>query len=69
MPGFAVGSPGRVPWALIRARRIRLAGFTVFVPETQAGTPENFKQFVVGGARGGDGAKATGSYSATGHCP
>jgi hypothetical protein len=35
----------------------------------QAGTPENFKQFVIGGARGGGGANATGSYSATGSCP
>jgi hypothetical protein len=35
----------------------------------QAGTPENYKSFVTGGARGGGGANATGSYSATGHCP
>jgi hypothetical protein len=35
----------------------------------QAGTPENFKQYVIGGARGGGGANATGSYSATGSCP
>jgi len=34
----------------------------------QAGTPENFKKFVTGGARGGGGANATGSYSPTGHC-
>lgn len=34
----------------------------------QAGTPENFKQFVTGGARGGGGANATGSYSPTGSC-
>ncbi len=30
-----------------------------------AGTPENYKQFVVGGARGGGGANYTGSYSGT----
>jgi hypothetical protein len=35
----------------------------------QAGTPENFKTFVTGGARGGGGANATGSYSPTGSCP
>jgi hypothetical protein len=34
-----------------------------------AGTPENFKQFVIGGARGGGGANYTGSYSGTGKCP
>lgn len=32
----------------------------------QAGTPENDKQFATGGARGGGGANATGSYSSTG---
>lgn len=30
-----------------------------------AGTPENFKPFVVGGARGGGGSNFTGSYSGT----
>jgi SdrD B-like domain len=30
-----------------------------------AGTPENYKRFVVGGARGGGGSNFTGSYSAT----
>jgi hypothetical protein len=34
-----------------------------------AGTPENFKQFVIGGARGGGGSNFTGSYSGTGKCP
>jgi hypothetical protein len=31
-----------------------------------AGTPESFKMFVIGGARGGGGSNFTGSYSATG---
>jgi hypothetical protein len=31
-----------------------------------AGTPENFKPFVIGGARGGGGSNFTGSYSGTG---
>jgi YVTN family beta-propeller protein len=31
----------------------------------QAGTPENFKSFVTGGARGGGGSNWTGSYSST----
>jgi hypothetical protein len=36
-----------------------------------AGTPENFKSFVTGGARGGGGSNYTGSLSATGsaQCP
>lgn len=31
-----------------------------------AGTPENYRDFVLGGARGGGGSNYTGSYSATG---
>lgn len=31
----------------------------------QAGTPENFKSYVIGGARGGGGSNWTGSYSGT----
>ena len=34
----------------------------------QAGTPENVKQYVVGGARGGGGSNFTGSYSSTRTC-
>jgi hypothetical protein len=37
-----------------------------------AGTPENYKQFVTGGARGGGGSNYTGSLSGTesvGPCP
>ena len=33
-----------------------------------AGTPENFKSYVVGGATGGGGSNYTGSYSGTGSC-
>jgi hypothetical protein len=33
-----------------------------------AGTPENFKAFVIGGARGGGGSNYTGSYSGTEGC-
>jgi len=35
----------------------------------QAGTPEAFKGFVTGGARGGGGSNYTGSYSGTAACP
>lgn len=34
-----------------------------------AGTPENFKEYVVGGATGGGGSNYTGSLSATASCP
>lgn len=34
-----------------------------------AGTPESYKQYVVGGARGGGGSNYTGSYSGTANCP
>ncbi len=34
-----------------------------------AGTPETFKAFVIGGARGGGGSNWTGSYSGTQACP
>jgi hypothetical protein len=33
-----------------------------------AGSPENFKQFVIGGARGGGGSNFTGSLSGTASC-
>lgn len=36
-----------------------------FSNSDHAGTPENFKHFVIGGARGGGGSNFTGSYSAT----
>ncbi len=39
---------------------------SVYKNSDHAGTPENYKQFVVGGARGGGGSNFTGSYSGTG---
>jgi hypothetical protein len=41
------------------------SGASLFLNSDQAGTPEAFKSFVVGGARGGGGSNATGSYSGT----
>jgi SdrD B-like domain len=38
---------------------------SVYLNSHHAGTPENYAQFVVGGARGGGGSNFTGSYSAT----
>jgi hypothetical protein len=40
---------------------------SVYKNSDHAGTPENFKAFVVGGARGGGGSNFTGSYSGTGN--
>lgn len=42
---------------------------SVYKTSDHAGTPENFKQYVVGGATGGGGSNFTGSLSATGSCP
>lgn len=45
---------------------------SLFKNADHAGTPENFKTFVIGGATGGGGANYTGSYSGTaqiGPCP
>ena len=39
---------------------------SIYQNSDHAGTPEDFKKFVVGGARGGGGSNFTGSYSATG---
>src|SRR5262249_55626091 len=38
---------------------------SIYLNSDHAGTPENFKPFVIGGARGGGGSNFTGSYSAT----
>jgi len=39
---------------------------SIYLNSDHAGTPENFKSDVVGGARGGGGSNFTGSYSGTG---
>ena len=39
--------------------------YNPYANSDHAGTPENFKTTVVGGARGGGGSNFTGSYSAT----
>ncbi len=41
------------------------SGACLYANADHAGTPENFKSFVTGGARGGGGSNFTGSYSAT----
>jgi len=41
---------------------------SIYKNSDHAGTPENFKTSVTGGARGGGGSNFTGSYSATGSC-
>ncbi|HEV3154494.1 MAG TPA: hypothetical protein VGZ02_11870 [Candidatus Baltobacteraceae bacterium] len=38
---------------------------TVYANSDHAGTPENFKSFVIGGGTGGGGSNFTGSYSST----
>jgi hypothetical protein len=41
---------------------------SIYKNSDHAGTPEDFKTYVVGGATGGGGSNFTGSYSATGSC-
>jgi hypothetical protein len=41
---------------------------SIYLNGDNAGTPENFKQYVTGGARGGGGNNYTGSWSAVGMC-
>ena len=42
---------------------------SAYLNSDHAGTPENFKAFVIGGARGGGGSNWTGSYSGTASAP
>ncbi|MBV9144423.1 MAG: hypothetical protein JO065_00810, partial [Acidobacteria bacterium] len=39
------------------------ADLTNYRNNDKAGTPENYKQYVIGGARGGGGKNYTGGYS------
>jgi hypothetical protein len=41
---------------------------SVYQNSDHAGAPENFKTYLVGGARGGGGSNFTGSYSGTAAC-
>ncbi len=41
---------------------------SIYQNSDHAGTPENFKKFVTGGATGGGGSNFTGSYSGTASC-
>lgn len=41
---------------------------SIYQNSDHAGTPENFKDFVIGGAMGGGGSNYTGSLSGTGSC-
>ena len=41
---------------------------SIYQNSDHAGTPENFKSFVIGGATGGGGSNYTGSLSGTGSC-
>jgi hypothetical protein len=43
-------------------------GASLYRNSDHAGTPENFRSYVVGGARGGGGSNFTGSYSGTASC-
>jgi hypothetical protein len=67
--GAAVYSPFPISlWQAQFVKPLHSTSLDAFHNGDQAGTPENVKQFVVGGARGGGGSNFTGSYSSTGTC-
>ncbi|HJT10074.1 MAG TPA: hypothetical protein VJ771_04755 [Candidatus Nitrosotalea sp.] len=49
----------------IGVKPVHSASLDAYNNDDQAGTPENEKEFVIGGARGGGGSNWTGSWSAT----
>jgi hypothetical protein len=51
---------------LLGVKPVDSNSLSVYQNSDHAGTPENFKSFVTGGARGGGGSNFTGSYSGTG---
>ena len=52
--------------ALLGVKPVDSNSLSAYSNSDHAGTPENFKSFVTGGARGGGGSNFTGSYSGTG---
>ena len=67
--GAAVYSPFPISfWQAQFVKPLHSTSLDQFHNGDQAGTPENVKQYVVGGARGGGGSNFTGSYSSTGIC-
>jgi len=56
--------------AALNVKPVDANNLSAYANSDHAGTPEAYKSFVVGGARGGGGSNFTGSYSGTGHtCP
>jgi hypothetical protein len=49
----------------VGAKPVDANNLSIYHNSDHAGTPENFKNCVTGGARGGGGSNWTGSYSAT----
>ena len=66
--GAAVFSPFSTNLNALGVKPLHSTNLDQYPNGDQAGTPENFKEDVIGGARGGGGANDTGSYSSTGSC-
>ena len=67
--GAAVYNPtAEAAKASVIPKPVHSTSLDEFKNSDQAGTPENFKQFVIGGARGGGGSNWTGSWSGTESC-
>lgn len=63
--GAAVYSNFTDHYDLLKVKPLHSTSLDSYHTGDQAGTPEAFTAYVVGGARGGGGSNATGSYSAT----
>lgn len=64
--GAAVYSNFSTDYSALNVKPLDSNKLTAYQNSDHAGTPEAFKNFVMGGARGGGGSNWTGSYSATG---
>jgi hypothetical protein len=69
--GAAVYTSFNSSYAALGVKPVDDTDASMYHNADHAGTPENFKQYVIGGARGGGGSNYTGSYSGTGGvtCP
>ena len=64
--GTAVYTSFSADYATLGVKPVDDNNASAYQNSDHAGTPEGFKSFVTGGARGGGGSNFTGSYSATG---
>ncbi len=61
----AVYNPFGASYASLGVKPVDANNWSIYLNSDHAGTPENYKTDVLGGARGGGGSNYTGSYSGT----